>query len=70
MSVDGPAAVALSSFVGCVKEVLVLTGCGLLAKSNLDTAGERLQKALEQLQTAGRELSGSTQELTALRDER
>ena len=65
-------------YLGRVKEVLVLAGCDLLAKNNLDAAGDRLQKALEQLQTtvdrllnkAEQELSGSTRQLTALRGER
>ncbi len=47
----------------------------MLAKDNIDAAGERLQKALEQLQgsvdsvlnKAEHELSGSARELTALR---
>ena len=49
-----------------------------LANENLDAAGERLQKALNQLQTtvdwlldkAERELSGSVEQMNALRDER
>ncbi|MFP6716185.1 MAG: DUF4164 family protein [Alphaproteobacteria bacterium] len=61
-----------------MKVFLVLAGCGLLAKDNLDAAGERLQKALEQLQIAvdgllkkaEHGLSGSARELTALRGER
>ena len=78
MSVDDAAAVVLSLFVYRVKDFLVLAGCGLLAKDNLDAAGERLQKALEQLQIAvdgllkkaEHGLSGSARELTALRGER
>jgi len=78
VSVDDAAAVVLSSFVGRMKDFLVLAGCGLLAKDNLDAAGERLQKALEQLQIAvdgllkkaEHGLSGSARELTALRGER
>ena len=50
----------------------------MLAKDNIDAAGERLQRALEQLQAsvdsvlnkAEHELSGSAKELTALHDER
>ena len=49
-----------------------------MANENLDAAGERLQKALNQLQTtvdglldkAERELSGSVEQMNALRDER
>ena len=49
-----------------------------MAKDNIDAAGERLQRALEQLQAsvdgvlnkAEHELSGSATELTALRSER
>ena len=49
-----------------------------MAKDNIDAAGERLQRALEQLQAsvdgllnkAEHELSGSARELTALRGER
>ena len=48
-----------------------------MAKDNIDAAGERLQRALEQLQAsvdsvlnkAEHELSGSAKELTALHDE-
>ena len=48
-----------------------------MAKDNIDAAGERLQKALEQLQAsvdsvlnkAEHELSGSARELTVLRRE-
>ena len=49
-----------------------------MANENLDAAGERLQKALNQLQTtvdglldkAELELSGSVEQMDALRDER
>ena len=49
-----------------------------MANENLDAAGERLQKALNQLQAtvdgvldkAERELSGSVEQMNVLRDER
>ena len=64
--------------MGRLSEILVLTGRCFLAKDNIDAAGERLQKALEQLQAsvdgllnkAEHELSGSGRELTSLRGER